>query len=389
MTAVADGSAGSLAEIASRYDCWWRVSALPVWWCLGADHTGGGFHDSLNASGRPSSGPRRARVQARQIYTFARAGSAGWAGPWRAAMDHGLVGFAAGFRRGDGLYRTRASDQSGPEDDNATLYDNAFALLALASVAAADPGRPVWSEGEALLYRVREQFGHVNRGFREAASRPYQSNPQMHLLEAALAWEEAGGGATWHELADELVELCLTRLIDKRHGFIREFYDDLWASAPDEAGRLVEPGHQFEWAWLLVRWSLSRGGVAPAQDAARRLHAVGLLGVDAGRGVAIDALDDDLRPLSARARLWPQTEWLKASLILSETEGGQEGRYRASAVQASAGLWSYLRDDNPGLWRDKLGADGAFVDEPAPASSLYHLTEAVLELARLALPRSP
>ncbi|WP_345208873.1 MetQ/NlpA family ABC transporter substrate-binding protein, partial [Chryseobacterium ginsengisoli] len=40
-------------------------------------------------------------------------------------------------------------------------------------------------------------------------------------------------------------------------------------------------------------------------------------GVDAKRGIAIDAMNIDGSVRSARARLWPQTEWLKASLILS------------------------------------------------------------------------
>ena len=44
---------------------------------------------------------------------------------------------------------------------------------------------------------------------------------------------------------------------------------------------------------------------------------------------------------------------------------------------------TFLRDlDTParGAWRDKLGPDGTFVDEPAPATSFYHLMMAILEL---------
>jgi mannose/cellobiose epimerase-like protein (N-acyl-D-glucosamine 2-epimerase family) len=38
--------------------------------------------------------------------------------------------------------------------------------------------------------------------------------------------------------------------------------------------------------------------------------------------------------------------------------------------------------ETPGLWRDKQGPDGAFVEEPASASSLYHIIAAVSELQR-------
>ena len=49
-----------------------------------------------------------------------------------------------------------------------------------------------------------------------------------------------------------------------------------------------------------------------------------------------------------------------------------------SAAAAQRALWRYLTPD--GLWRDKLLEDGRFIDEPAPASSLYHILVACLQL---------
>jgi mannose-6-phosphate isomerase len=43
-------------------------------------------------------------------------------------------------------------------------------------------------------------------------------------------------------------------------------------------------------------------------------------------------------------------------------------------------LWRYLETPTPGLWRDKLEEDGRFVEEPAPASSFYHLMAAIRQL---------
>ena len=176
--------------------------------------------------------------------------------------------------------------------------------------------------------------------------------------------------------------LARTYFIDAEGGFLREFFGPDWRPADGEAGRLVEPGHQFEWAWLLTRWGRSRGDTW-GLEAARRLFAVGEHGLDKERGVAIDELDETLQPRSSRARLWPQTEWLKAALILAEAaEGDERRRLLDSAAAAFDGLWLYLGPD--GLWRDKLGPDGAFETEPAPASSLYHIVAAYRQLRETA-----
>src|SRR5690606_35106202 len=139
----------------------------------------------------------------------------------------------------------------------------------------------------------------------------------MHLLEACLAWEDGGGDPTWGRLADQLASLAQTTFIDAQGGFLREFFDENWKPAAGEDGRLVEPGHQFEWAWLLVRYSRLPSD-PKALEAARRLYAFGQLDVTERSRVALDAMNDDGRARGERARLWPQTEWLKAALILAE-----------------------------------------------------------------------
>jgi mannose/cellobiose epimerase-like protein (N-acyl-D-glucosamine 2-epimerase family) len=66
-------------------------------------------------------------------------------------------------------------------------------------------------------------------------------------------------------MADEIAELALSKFIDPKSGGLREYYDGDWNAAPGVDGRIVEPGHQFEWAWLLLRW----GQLAGRDDATR------------------------------------------------------------------------------------------------------------------------
>ncbi|MDO8902476.1 MAG: AGE family epimerase/isomerase [Phenylobacterium sp.] len=347
---------------AAWFDRWLRTSALPLWWTLGADHVRGGFHEALTPEGAPVEAPRRSRVQTRQTFVYASAGQMGWQGPWRQAAWHGMSYFLDRYRRPDGLFRALVSEAGEPLDETAALYDQAFALLAMATLNAADPGHADLAGEGRLLLEALQVLRHPAGGFREEGAHPFQANAHMHLLEAAMAWAETGGGPEWRDLAAEIVELALTRFIDANGGYLREFFGADWAPASGEDGRLIEPGHQFEWAWLLARWS-QMTGEPRALPAARRLYAAGLRGVDSARGVANNALNDDFTIRDANARLWPQTEWLKAALILDE-----------DGLAPAKTLVDYLATPAVGAWRDVSHANGGFHEEPAPASSFYHLT---------------
>lgn len=363
----------SLPAAAEWYDRWARETALPLWWRVGADRERGGFHEALSVSGEPRPAARRARVQARQVYVYATAGTLGWEGPWREAAWHGMDFFIEKFRRTDGLFRTLVGLDGEVLDDTAMLYDQAFALLGTATLRRADGGRQDLPEVARGIRQGLKAMRNPAGGFVENIAYPYQANAHMHLLEGALAWAEIEGG-DWEVMADEIVEMALKVFIDSKGGFLREFFDADWTLVSGDEGRLVEPGHQFEWAWLLQRWSERRNRQGALQ-AARRLYEAGLRGVDPVRGVAINELSDDFAVRDPIARLWPQTERLKAELLF-----GNE----TSQLEAAESLRRYLATPAPGAWRDKMLPDGGFVDEPAPATSLYHILCACTELFRVA-----
>jgi mannose-1-phosphate guanylyltransferase/mannose-6-phosphate isomerase len=376
--------AAALAALKDRFGLWLFASALPLWWSLGADHELGGFQELIDQKGAPVAAPRRARVQGRQTFVYALAGTLGWAGPWRQAVAHGLSFLRERYRRDDGLYRTLVGADGAPIDDTAMVYDQCFALLAMAYAARMQPDQAGALEAEALaiLSALKAAQSHAAGGFAEPAGLAYQADPQMHLLEAALAWTEAGSDPAWGVLADAQAELGLSKLIDPACGAVKENFTADWSPAPGRDGRLIEPGHQFEWAWLLERWGRLRGR-AEALKAARTLFAIGERGVDRRSGAAVDELLDDMTVADGRARLWPQTERLKAALILADGEADVQAKtaYQAAAVEAGEALMRYFEGVAPGLWRDKGLAEGGFVDEPAPASSLYHIACAYAELA--------
>ena len=392
-----------LARAGQALRDWLLASALPIWWALGADREVGGFREALDQAGQPAEPFRRLRVQGRMAYAFALSAALGWRGPWRQAIDHALEQLETTYRRPDDLYRTLVSVDGTPLEEAALLYDQAFVLIALAAAARAMPERRRTLEVRALglLEAVLEAFRHPAGGFaeREHDRSParygldqegaFQCNAQMHLFEAALGWRQVGEDARWAGVADELGALCCDRFVDPATGALTELFDADWRPAAGEEGCVLDPGHHFEWAWLLEQWSWVSGRQEGA-EVARRLFEAGERGVDRARGAVMDCLDADFSARERTARLWPQTERLKAAHLLARRAGPERREtYLSAAREAAATLARYLEVPLPGLWRDRMDPDGGFIDGPAPGSSLYHLVAAVAEVSGVRIAPAP
>lgn len=384
-----EATASELMVVRERLKNWLVRDALPLWAEAGYDATSGRFAESLALeTAEPSAAPARPRVPPRQIYSFLEGARLGWPGDAAGIATCGLAAFHADFLQDDGSLRPPAADGLRPFD----LYDQAFALFAYATVAGSVAGLRETAVQEARRLRdlLTGKLGHPDGGFEEDVPRrlPLRANPNMHLFEAALAWEHLSGSPRWGEMARGIAELAMRRFIDPDLGILREYFDSDWSPAAGEVGHKVDPGHLFEWCWLLTVWG-RRAGRADALAAATRLYAAGMQhGICADRGVVMLEIGDDLRPREPVARLWSQTEWLKASLVMMEEarKAGDDAREReaaASAIAAARAIERYLDVEPRGLWRDRLAPDGRFVEEPAPASSLYHLVCAIAELDRV------
>ena len=232
---------------------WLLNDAYPLWADVGRS-ADGGWVDAVTLAGRPIAWPARCRVQARQTFAYAVAPRFGWTGDWRGCMRHGLAFLQQRQRAPNGLYRSQVQEDPKRQHDDFLLYDQAFVLFALshahaAGEAGAEPA------AEDLLARLR---AHPAGGFCELGVDDLDANSNMHLFEASLSWSLASGGSVWSALADRQAELCLNVLTDPQSGAVVETFGPGWAMKPP-ADRTIDAGHQFEWAWLLMRWSLVAG----------------------------------------------------------------------------------------------------------------------------------
>jgi mannose/cellobiose epimerase-like protein (N-acyl-D-glucosamine 2-epimerase family) len=163
----------------------------------------------------------------------------------------------------------------------------------------------------------------------------------MHLLEAALAWLAIDPTPVWRHLADEIVALCRGRFIDRDTGALREWFASDWTPSLGIPGEILEPGHHYEWAFLLDRWAKRTGRSRPA-EVSKLVAFADANGLDRKRRVAVNGIKLDGSVADPIARLWPQTERIRAYLI--DRHDGDQARLR----EATESLSRYLDAPLPG-----------------------------------------
>jgi mannose-6-phosphate isomerase len=357
------------AAMAGKQDLvgWLAGASWPLWLAHGVDWDRRAFHESLTLEERRCAADhRRLRVAARQVYVFSQ------------AHRHGLPRAAEAVELGIDFLRRRAALPGGGyawrfdlegrvTDARIDLYDQAFVLLALSAATAVLPAAPLRGMALALDDFIENRMAHPAGGYVESLppALPRRQNPHMHLLEARLAAAEAFGEARFLDRSAPLVALFRRRFF--RDGVLAEFHDEDWHPVPPD---MVEPGHHCEWVWLLHRHARLTDTPLPPEAAALQEFVDRFGEAAAPNGGLLDGVAPDGRPLATGARLWPQTERLKAEALRRPPEPARQSA-------ALAALAAYLRPD--GLWHERRLPDGRMSGEAAPASSLYHLTCGILE----------
>ncbi len=376
-------SVSALQRRAREARSWLFDSCFPLW----ADHgvnEAGLFPEALTmALDDAATDVTRVRVQARQTYVFTEAWRMGWKRDTAERLvNAGVATLAGPALNAQGLPGRTLSSTSGQLiDANFDLYDTAFTLFALAE-AARGPGpaeAAIAAAGRIIASLAREASDPAHGGYAESLPRPgqRQQNPHMHLLEASLSLHALQPEGGHMARAEQLIGLFETRFTAGDDGLLGEFFAPDWAPLPGEPSRVVEPGHQFEWVWLLHAYARARG--EPVSAAAERLYSYALTTLDVD-GRAIQSAARGGAPVDASRRTWPQTEALKAHLAMLEAR--RDERYAAAACRSFDILMDeYLTED--GGWIDHFAPDGAILSSNMPASTGYHVVLAFAELIRV------
>jgi mannose/cellobiose epimerase-like protein (N-acyl-D-glucosamine 2-epimerase family) len=372
-----------IGQAPQRARQWMFDVAFPLWAERGFDSIRGGFVERMNLDTLQSESPfKRVRVQARQIYVFSHAHQMGWTGPGLERAAAGLGFLQKGWMPGRGWARVLSPDGD-IIDPALDLYDQAFAMFALGWFHAASGDPQAARMARATLEAVRKHLRHPSgEGYLYALppTGPLKQNPHMHMLEAMIVLARATGDEIYFQEARQLAGLFRQRFYDAPSGTLAEYYDDDWKRAPGAVGKITEPGHQLEWAWLLHKYSCLTGDDFSV-EAKGLYNFAERHGFDQASGLAWDEVRVDGVVLKASSRLWPQTEALKANLAMLETSGHDTRRRILDTVHNI--FTRYLDKPGPGMWLDHFEADGTLKATNIPASSLYHIVLAFSELMRV------
>lgn len=372
---------GDASPSFQRLLSWYTEDVLPFWATRAWDDSRGGFYEALAFDGTPSvNRPRRVRVQARQIYTFTKAALAGWLPDGENIAAKGFDVFLKTACPDDGARGCAhyLDDDGTIIDDRRDLYDQAFLLLACsARWTAARDDRARALAGRTLEFLERE-LSSPHGGWRESDRNefPRRQNPHMHLFEAFIAWAQASDDTRYADLAKSVRELFERVFFDPAQSVLLEFFEEDFSPAAGDAGRRIEPGHMMEWVWLLGRYddvfnADSSAYMPPLYSNAKKL------GQDTA-GFLADSVVLGADPKGGR-RLWPQTEYLKAAIIRARRGGIGFAKEAADLIDRL--FETYFKNETAGLWCDQFNLAGQPIAKDAPASMLYHIHEAVEEVA--------
>ena len=332
----------------------WRDRlALPLWSTAGIDASTHSAWEALDHHGHPL--PlldRRQRVQFRQAFAFASnpqpdLQNLAWQ-LFRRTMDHGFdpdTGHLAAWVHPDLSHIDAKHD----------LYDLTFALLAAAALGHS--GRDV-APDLARLDAAFDLLAAPLGWFEDAAhSLPRRQNPHMHLFEASTAAYGLTRAPKYRAMAQTCLEVFTTHVLQK-DGQLLEFYGADWTPLSG-AAQGIEPGHIAEWIYLADTFTAVTG-IAHGLPLDRMWQAV--QGHRLPSGFLPDQAGGQIR------RLWPQTELLKAALVMEP----------AGAPQIAQTLWgTYMNTPVAGGWYDQFDESGTLLSNTMPTSTYYHISVAI------------
>ena len=350
-----------------------RQVIVPLWQGPGWNAELALPYEALSAAHQPLAPQRyRAMACARQLYVFASLiGDSAFADAAEraAALFRSLQQHFHDAEHGGWFYSI--DPQGAPLDQRKDLYTHAFIIFSCAFFLVMFREPLVESVRNAALKVVAERFSDgsglyeasLNRDWSTLGSGPLQ-NPLMHLAEGFLATLSVREDVPTRTALLALAEGMQKRFIAPGHGVMLEKpcgATDNW----------FEPGHQFEWYFLLQSSPLLRT-TALHDSLDRAFGYAEQVGVDAQTGAVCGMLGSDGQVRDGTQRIWAQAEYVRALTL-------RHGCIERLQRQLQALQQHFLHDAG---WYECLDPQGRVSRADMPSTTPYHLATCYSGLAQ-------
>ncbi|WP_285424108.1 AGE family epimerase/isomerase [Pseudomonas sp. efr-133-TYG-103a] len=313
----------------------------------------------------------RAMACARQLFLFSSLighSAVPEAGERAAALFRSLQRHFHDAEHGGWFYSI--DPQGAPLDRRKDLYTHAFIVFACAHYWGKVREPLVESVLNAALTVIAERFADGDGLYESVLAEDWSSldagplqNPLMHLAEAFLATLEVREDADTLAALDALAQGMQRRFVDVELGVMLE-------KPLDAVDNWSEPGHQFEWFYLLESSAHLRGTPLHGSLTTAFAHAQAQ-GVDNETGAVAAMLEVDGSVKDGTQRIWAQAEYLRALTL-------RPGSEDLLARQLNALQQRFL---HPGGWNECLDSQGQISRSDMPSTTPYHLATCYLGLA--------
>jgi mannose/cellobiose epimerase-like protein (N-acyl-D-glucosamine 2-epimerase family) len=351
------------------------------------DERGGFFHHFLDDGTIYDADTRHLVSSTRFVFNYVNAYFQTGDKRYQEWAEHGFA-FLEQHRHGtDGHYiwQLRAGKI---EDGRAMAYGHAFVLL-----ASACAWRLNISGAKQTLYQV---YDFMEKQFWEAEHNAYADerdislaslsdyrgqNANMHSVEALIAAYEATGDEQFLTRAKQIAHQFCVVLAAQSRGQIWEHYDTSWQvdwqhnmDKPDDLFKPwgFQPGHQIEWAKLLLQLDWISPEDWYLETAIRLFDTAMKKGWDTAYGGLVYGYAPDGRFADAHKYFWVQAEAIATSWRLYQRT--LLARYQADYHRLWQWSWDHLIDHHNGGWYRITSQEGNCIEPyKSPAGKVdYH-----------------
>lgn len=365
---------------------------VPHWAKMFSDAENGGFYERLDVNGKPYKNiPRRLVTQCRQIFVYSHADMITGQRQYRDLVEKAFSYLVKNYRVSEtGGWRFSIKPDGSPEDTTYDLYGHAFLVFCCTYYYRLTKDQTALDYAADTLKFIDKNFRLENApGFAEALDenlkpldRVRRQDPHMHLFEACLFMYRITKEEPYLAMAKEIMDLFTEYFWDKENGTLAEFYDEnLQPHA--EQGEISQPGHHFQWIWLLEKFQETRRKKNPYYfDLMEDLFEwADKYGFDPAYGGIYDALNMQGDVISDTKRIWPIMEALKAYPVINRMHNDPHYCTRRAEDLVTLLRAHYLDDD--GTWTEHLTRDMEPLIEDMPGTTPYHIYLGIAALGEI------